>query len=49
MNGIQSMTISRFILETTETIDLWKLDKNNFEDWERGKLPLASITKEFQV
>ena len=42
MTGIKSMTISKQLIDSDHTIDLWRLTTNEFEGWEYGKVLIAS-------
>ena len=42
MTGIKSMTISKQLVDSDHTIDLWRLTTNEFEGWEYGKVLIES-------
>ena len=42
MTGINSMTISKQLIDSDHTIDLWSLETNEFEGWEYGKVLIES-------
>ena len=48
-SGIKSMTISRHIIDQNEVVDLWRLESNDFDEWEYGSIPISSIKDSFEV
>ena len=38
MNGIKSMTISKQLIDSGASVDLWRLETLHFEGWEYGKV-----------
>ena len=48
-SGIKSMTISRRIIDKNEVVDLWRLESNDFDEWEYGSIPIPSIKDSFEV
>ena len=48
-SGIKSMTISRKIIDQNEVVDLWRLESNDFDEWEVGSIPIPSIKDSFEV
>ena len=43
------MTISRKIIDQNEVVDLWRLESNDFDEWEVGSIPIPSIKDSFEV
>ena len=43
------MTISRKIIDRNEVVDLWRLESNDFDEWEVGSIPIPSIKDSFEV
>ena len=43
------MTISRHIIDQNEVVDLWRLESNDFDEWEYGSIPISSIKDSFEV
>ena len=43
------MTISRKIIDQNEVVDLWRLESNDFDEWEYGSIPIPSIKDSFEV
>ena len=37
------------MIDQNEVVDLWRLESNDFDEWEVGSIPIPSIKDSFEV